>query len=394
MSTASTTFTAITRRAGAVVAGALLVLLVTQPVLSVEWGAAVRLSSLDNYRPRVLRTGPASALAVYQRGSNAYARRTADGGKTWSAPTEIASAIGVNVSAVAQGPRVDIAYVRHVTTSTGGTSFRLYLRQSLDGGATWLASRAMTSSSSRIADQAIARHSNGRVTIAWTGYSTGRLYMRTSADGGATFSAARYIGSTRNWEPGASPMYRSDLAIAIGTGVTYVAYLSATNTMSVRRTTDQGLTWSSPKTISSSTDAPFELVATGSQAILAYTSTASGTMQAHYRRSMDKGTTWSTARALSASTGGRFSTTPQFALQGGVLAVVLKHGTPGDSPIWYRQSTDFGLTWSALSRGSEVHVTDSDPEPGGVAILDTVKLIGYNENRGVGSEGLWVRAGH
>jgi hypothetical protein len=391
--TAPARSTAIRRRASAVIAGALLLLLVAQPVLAVEWGPAIRLSSQDNYGPRILRTGPTSALTVYQRGSYAYARRSVDSGQTWSAPVQIASKLRLNFSAAAYGKRVDIAYVRQVTTSTGGTSNRLYYRQSLDGGATWQDSRAMTSSSSNIVDQAVARHSSGRVTIAWTGYSTGRLYLRTSSDGGATFSAARYIGKTANWEPGAYPMYYSEPSIAIGTGVTYIAYLSDTNTMSVRRTKDNGLTWSAPTKISTSTDAPFELVATGSHALLGYTSTASGSMQAAYRLTTDKGSTWSGKKALSASTNGRFSARPQFTLKSGVLAVVFKHGTPGDSPIWYRESTDLGLTWSPLSRVSQVHVEDSDPEPAGVAILDAVKLAGYNENRSEGSEGLWIRRG-
>ena len=291
----------IRRSATAVLAGALLLLLAAQPVLAVEWGSDVRLSSQDNYRPRVFRTGPASALTVYQRGSNAYARRSVDSGKTWSAPVQIASRIRLNFSVAAYGKKVDIAYVRQVTTSTG-TSNRLYYRRSIDGGATWQAKRAMTSSASNIIDQAVARHSSGRVTIAWTGYSTGRLYLRTSADGGATFGSARYIGKTANWEPGAYPMYYAEPSIAIGTGVTYVAYLTATNTMSVRRTTDNGVTWSTPTKISTSTDAPFELVATGSSALLAYTSTASGTMQAVYRRTTNKGSTWSGAKNLSATT--------------------------------------------------------------------------------------------
>ena len=390
--TARNSSTSIRRQTRAVIAGALLLLLVAQPVLAVEWGPAIRLSSQDTFRPRILRTGPTSALTVYQRGSYAYARRSADSGKTWSAPVQIASRIRLNFSAAGYGKKVDIAYVRQVTTSTG-TSNRLYYRRSLDGGVTWQDSRAMTSISSNIVDAAVARHSSGRVTIAWTGYSTGRLYLRTSSDGGATFSAARYIGRTANWEPGAYPMYYSEPTLAIGTGVTYIAYLSDTNTMSVRRTKDNGLTWSAPTKINSSTDAPFELVATGSHALLGYTSTASGTMQAAYRLTTDKGSTWSAKRALSASTNGRFSTRPQFALASGVLAVVFKHGTPGASPIWYRQSTDFGLTWSPLSRVSQVHVEDSDPEPAGVAILDAVKLAGYNENRGEGSEGLWIRRG-
>ena len=134
-------------------------------------------------------------------------------------------------------------------------------------------------------------------------------------------------------------------------------------------------------------------MASGNSALLAYTSTASGTMQAVYRRTTNKGTTWSSAKAFAASSNGRFSTTPQFALRSGVLAVTFKHGRPGKSPIWYRQSTDFGVTWSPLSRVSLEHVADSDPEVGGVAILDSGPLVGYNENRGVGAEGLWVRQG-
>src|SRR5687768_13159010 len=145
--TAPASSTAIRRRASAVIAGALLLLLVAQPVLAVEWAPAIRLSSQGNYQPRILRTGPTSALTVYQRGSYAYARRSVDSGQTWSAPVQIASKIRLNFSASAYGKKVDIAYVRQVTTSTG-TSNRLYYRRSLDGGATWQVSRAMTSSSS------------------------------------------------------------------------------------------------------------------------------------------------------------------------------------------------------------------------------------------------------
>ena len=391
--TAPTPTTRFARRATTVLAGTLLVLLIAQPVFAVEWGSAVRLSANDNYQPRLFRTGPAKALMVWQRGSSAYARHSTDSGTTWSSPITIASGMRLNFAASAYGSKVDIAYVRQTTSPTGGKAYRLYYRRSLDGGATWEAPRAVTSASSNIHDQALARHANGRVTIAWTGYSTGSLYLRTSADGGTTFGPARYIGKTSNWEPGTYPFYRSEPTIAIGSGVTYVAYLSAANTLSVRRTTDQGVSWSSPIRISTSTSEGYTLMASGSSALLAYTSTASGSMQAVHRRTTNKGTTWSSAKAFAASSNGRFSTTPQFALRNGVLAVTFKHGRPGESPIWYRQSTDFGVTWSPLSRVSLEHVADSDPEVGGVAILDSGPLVGYNENRGVDAEGLWVRQG-
>ena len=117
--TGPTTTTRFRRRATSVIAGALLLLLVAQPALAVEWGSTARLSSLETYRPRIFRTGPSSALTVYQRGTNAYARRSVDSGKTWSAPVKIASAIRLNFSAAGYGSKVDIAYVRQVTTSTG-----------------------------------------------------------------------------------------------------------------------------------------------------------------------------------------------------------------------------------------------------------------------------------
>ena len=362
-------------------------------MLAVEWGPAVQLSSKENYQPRLFRTGPEKALMVWQHGTTAYARRSVDGGTTWSAPIAIASGIRLNFAASAYGSKVDIAYVRQTTSPTGAKAYPLYYRRSLDGGATWEAPRALTSSSSNIHDQAVAHHSSGRVTVAWTGYTTGRLYLRTSADSGTTFGPARYIGKTSNYEPGRYPFYLSEPAIAIGTGVTYVAYLSAANTLSVRRTTDQGVTWSSPKR-----SAPRHQRATRSWRLgAARCSPTPRRPRARCRRSIAGRPTRArpgrAARAFAASSNGRFSTRPQLTLRAGVLAVAFKHGRPGDSPIWYRQSTDFGLTWSPLTRVSLEPFADSDPEPGGVAILDSGRLVGYNENRGEGAEGLWVRHG-
>ena len=215
------------RRATSLIAGALLLLLVAQPVLAVEWGSAVRLSSMETYQPRLFRTGPERSL----RSTSAARPPTLGGAVTAERPGPRRSrsrpASESTFAASAYGSKVDIAYVRQTTSPTGGKAYRLFYRRSLDGGATWETARPVTSSTSNIADQAIARHPNGRVSIAWTGYTTGRLYLRTSADGGGTFGPARYIGTTSNWEPGVYPFYRSDPAIAIGTGVTYVAYLSA-----------------------------------------------------------------------------------------------------------------------------------------------------------------------
>ena len=144
----------------AAIAGILLVLVTAQPAsAAVTWAGDVKLASTDSFQPRILRTGAASAIAIWQRGPTAYARRTADGGKTWSARQTIASNIEFRISAASSGARVDIAYTKRYTTSTGAIARRLYYRRSADGGATWGSQRALTSTTSQVADQAIAHRS-------------------------------------------------------------------------------------------------------------------------------------------------------------------------------------------------------------------------------------------
>ena len=114
-------------------------------------------------------------------------------------------------------------------------------------------------------------------------------------------------------------------------------------------------------------------------------------MRARFRRTTDKGTTWSASKPLVGAPTGTFSTRPQFSYRSGVLAVIFKYGAPGASPIWSKESTDFGLTWSARTRVSVAHFTPSEPEPAGIAVLGSIRLAGYNENGETPNEGLWVR---
>jgi hypothetical protein len=323
------------------------------------------------------------------RGSSVYIRRTTDGGKTWATVQTVASG-AVTWAVSALGQQVDVAYVRRIVTAGSAVS-RLYYRRSTNGGTTWSAAVPLTSASSRIADVDVTRGAAGKVVVAWTGLTTGKLYTRRSTDGGATFSAARYVAKTANWEPGAYISYRSDPKIALGTGVMYIAYTSNRDRVVIRRSTDGGVTWSAMSLVTTANSGDYAILADGSRAIVAYTSTFTGPMKAVTRRTVDKGVTWSSGKAIATLASGQFSNNPQLAFRDGVLAVAFKYGPPGASPVWHKQSPDFGATWSARTRVSLAHVEDSDPEPAGIAILDTGHIAGYNENRGPGSEGFWVR---
>ena len=381
------------RRVGRIAAltmGLAATILAVQPALALSWGMQTRLSSSTVNRPVVLRTGPSRAIALWQVGTAILSRRTLDGGTTWTPTATVTTGINLDFSASALGNYVDLAYVKKVT-SNGTTSLRLYYKRSLDAGVTWQTAQRLTSTVSKVMDQGVARGPNGQVSVVWTGYSTGNLYTRSSTDAGTTFTSARYVGHTGNWEPGRTITYRSDPAVAIGSGVIYVAYTADTDTLAVRRTTDRGLHWSAAKTLSThATDRP-ALIAAGSQAMIGYTSTATGSMRAIVRRTTDKGVTWSASATLTSHASGTFSMTPQLAYRDGVLAVTYKYGAVGNSPVWHRQSTNFGLTWSSATKVSLVNDSTFDPEPAGLAILDTGHLAGTMEHGRDTDDGLWVR---
>ncbi len=180
-------------RFGSLIAGFLLVLVAAQPAMAVSWGGESRLTADENYRPTILRTGGSRAIAIWQRGSNLYARRTGNGGLSWTARQTIASNLALNYSASSNGASVDVTYTKRVTRSDGSYAVRLWYRRSTDHGATWGTAKPLTSSTSKVMDQAVARKSGGRVSIVWTGMTSGNLYLRTSSDGGATFGAAKFI---------------------------------------------------------------------------------------------------------------------------------------------------------------------------------------------------------
>jgi hypothetical protein len=114
-------------------------------------------------------------------------------------------------------------------------------------------------------------------------------------------------------------------------------------------------------------------------------------MAAVYRVTADRGSSWSSQRGLISQVDREFSGEPQFARDGNVLGVIVKFGTPGRSPVWYRQSTDWGSSWGATIRISPAPRSGLDPEPAGIALLVGSVLAGHAENGE--SQGLWVRLG-
>lgn len=166
--------------------GLLLGLFAIQPAFAVDWGSEVRLSSANTSDHELVRTGPRSALVLWDRGDAIVIRRTTDGGRTWLPSQTLSTGIGLDSSVAAVGSRVHVVHVRSVTCPDDGQlAWRLFHRRSLDGGATWRAPVALTSACSEVAQADVARSSDGQVSVAWVALFTGRILMRTWVQRGA-----------------------------------------------------------------------------------------------------------------------------------------------------------------------------------------------------------------
>jgi hypothetical protein len=176
--------------------------------------------------------------------------------------------------------------------------------------------------------------------------------------------------------------YEAKPAVAIGAnGTTYVSYASARDTLSIRRSTTRGATWSTPIRLNGhALTQRSSLVASGARAIVGYTILVGLQMRAAYRTTSDRGASWSGQRSVVSPGAGEFSMQPQFATDGTTLAVIVKFGPPGQSPVWYRESTNWGATWSSTIRISPAPRSGLDPETAGLALLTGHALAGHAEN--------------
>jgi hypothetical protein len=130
--------------------------------------------------------------------------------------------------------------------------------------------------------------------------------------------------------------------------------------------------------------------------VLGDTSTSSGALRAAYRRTFNKGYSWSaSARFPIYPKAGEISHEPDFAYHAGTLAIIFRYGPLRTAGVWHRTTRDVGTNWSAAMRVSQTHgVSDTNIQPGGVAILDTRHLAGYfQEDREGVPIGYFVRRG-
>lgn len=313
-----------------------------------DWGPDVRLTYNDSLSD--LCGNSAQAIAVDGRGGvhlvwyderdgnqEIYYKRSLDSGKTWGPDVRLTYyPTFSNYPAVA----VDDSDCVHVVwvDRRVGNRWEIYYKRSSDRGITW-GRDTMLSDTQQVAWwPAIAAGENGSLHVIWWNNDpnpdSSNIYYRRSLDWGETWKPVRILGGM---------LCREASIVALPGGLCHIASAG----IFYRRSTDSGTTWSRDTLFTpiSVADAPCIHSDERGNVHLAWQDQGrtSAYLDIYYKRSTDQGVTWGPEQRMT-FTDGLDESTPVIAEDDSGLVHLLYRddAIPG---ISYRCSTNNGVSW-------------------------------------------------
>lgn len=306
-----------------------------------------------------------------------FVKTSVDNGATWSAARRLTNNAGDSLypSVAVSGSNIHVFW-----QDNAPGNYEIYYKTSADYGVTWSASKRLTSNAGDSSDTSVAV-SGSNIHVAWWDNTSGNheIYFRTSQDSGTSWSATKRL--TNNAGISAYPSISSS-----GANV-HVAWFDNTPgnfEIYLISSADNGATWSSPKRLTNNAGSSYEpsLAANGANVYLAWKDRTPGNYEIYFKMSSDNGLTWSAPKRLTNNAGG--SHEPSIASVGSDVYVSWFDNSAGDEEIYAKTSADNGATWSAARRltstagfsiypstavsGSRVHVAWSDSSTGNYEI--------------------------
>ena len=278
-----------------------------------------------------------------------YFKKSADGGASWQPAQRLThtGAWSISPAIAVDGSSVYVVWGEYDAVSLRDD---IYLKKSLNGGATWQAGIRLTYTT----DDNYWPHigvavaaSGSSLYVTWHDDTQGskEIFFRKSADGGATWQAAKRL----TYNSGSS----EDPAISLMGSNVYVAWHDDTpgkDQIYFRRSADGGATWQPLKMLTTTSDwaSGAAMGVSGSNIFVAWNDASLGNNEIHFRKSVDYGATWQAAKRLTFTSGN--SRCPALAVKSSVVYVVWMDDTPGNDEIYFRRSGDGGATWQAAER--------------------------------------------
>jgi hypothetical protein len=261
----------------------------------------------------------------------------------------------------------------------------IYYKRSTDGGISWGADTRLTNINCDKYDPTIVV-SGSIVHIAWTdsrnGSTNGEIYYKRSEDGGSTWGADTRLTN--------APLSSESPSMAISGPVLHLVWYDWRNDpmgngysdIYYKCSTDGGLTWGPDIRLTSDPHnfySGFPCVAvSGSVVHVAWEDDRNGNYDVYYKNSTDGGLTWGAETQLTNDPAGQSD--PCLSVSGSVVHVVWHDNrySYNEYEIFYKRSTDGGITW-----GTDTRLTN-DPNDSGyptIASSGSYVHVVWEDNR-------------
>ncbi|CAN5706309.1 hypothetical protein BH23CHL8_BH23CHL8_29710 [soil metagenome] len=343
-------------------------LLLPEVALGAGWGPARRVSSQDGARLDSLHQVATSSGALHLtharlgrggRADKVIHQRSRDEGRTWSSERALFSSSGPhrhvvpNLAIAARGSTVVVVW-----RTRGASGWTLFARTSRDGGTTFQARVAVTSTgpSSALGVPAVAVGDAG-IAVAWTSRRTGEIKLRRSTDQGRSFGRIRTLGRTGMSIRCRARVTDGLVGLAVAGSRIHVAWSAAAKgrclaeRIVMRSSMDGGRRWSQTRTVTAQQSYGWpELDARGQQVVATVQLPSGGLLVA---RSGQEGSDWN-ARVLVPPKGHIRSAGDILSRPGGVVWVAyvdmrIVKGKVVSSRVAARRSADGGRTFGSPS---------------------------------------------
>lgn len=272
-----------------------------------------------------------------------YFKRSTDSGITWSADGRL-----TNDAAVSEFPAIEASsgiihvFWRDLRDGNG----EIYYKRSTNGGLNWSADTRLTNNTSN-SEYPSASSDGNTVLVTWTDNRDGNkeIYIKRSTDGGISWgSDVRLINNSA-----ISDFPSVSFAGNIG-HLVWREFRDGPPQIYYKRSTDGGNTWGTDtRIVNTSGNAEYASVsASGANVNITWSDDRNTDIELYHKRSTDGGTTWGTDTRLTNSAGN--SDYSSVIASGVYVHVVWQDERNGNQQIYYKQSTNSGVTWGADTR--------------------------------------------
>lgn len=272
-----------------------------------------------------------------------YYKRSTDDGVTWSADIRLTNDI-----AFSQRPSVAVSgsYIHVTWYDFRNSNEEIYYKRSTDGGVTWGADTRLTNNFNVSILPSISA-SGSFVNIVWCDTRDGNyeVYYKRSTDDGATWGADTRLTNNASLSLQASCVMRGTTV-----HVTWNDTRHGNDEIYYKRSTDNGSSWGADTRLTSNSGVSWfpSIAASGLLAAVSWVELSDGNPEIYLKRSTDDGQTWGSDERMTNNAG--ISIRPTVSINGSVIHLVWEDNIDGNEELYYKNSTDGGVTYSANIR--------------------------------------------